>query len=308
MLNYRGANIDNKIGNKYNIGLMYRLESPPAVEVAVPNHVLPAVDPRKPQPRLTPMYTELFRKTAMLPDVMAVVYARNPEQGDITVVSAPCSTGAEADSLLSLHDRSGYPGHIAIRGMDNNPVALVQANSARHAIPVMMPRNTWALEEEDLRTMRQNLEEYGFDTDFDVLRADWDMFPGHKLCYRAYSDRLRQGRDVTFQHHDLRTEPPIKGEADVVFANNLLYYFKVEEADITLANLVKMVKPDRGIISVGDVATSRTLTDMRMGTERNNPNSLPYGEWLMEKVSDLRRDFGLEPVLTGLRGQPVAFG
>lgn len=226
------------------------------------------------------MTSELFRQGCFLPEALALAAERAGEPSDMTVISAGCSIGAEADSVLALHRRAGYEGNVTIKGYDINRLAVSTATRGLHK--VYAPNSAVQVQQ------RCVLKHMGFET----LNSRGDNISG--LFMDADAAPVRDGHDVEFAEHDL-LEPFSESEpADLVLANNVLYYFSPGEAKQVVRHLCETLT-DNGVIGFG----SATL------------NGHKWRKMISGVMSD---EFGLRPIFGGdgpvlHRGSvPVLFG
>jgi chemotaxis methyl-accepting protein methylase len=230
------------------------------------------------------MYTSLFRKGTYLPAVLDLAAARAEEPETLSVYSVGCSSGAEADSILALHDINNYPGKIALCGFDINPMALEYAERGFHAAEL-------SAEQVD------ELAGAGFDImELELLGTELEYPTVHLVS----SKKLRARHDIKFIEHDFRKPYKDKGKADLVLANNLLYHIRKKSHALRMVyNLCELLS-DTGVISFGS-------TFFR-GNKWRPKLSL---EWTGEPLSLMANRFGLELLIsveTYKEKVPVAFG
>ncbi len=187
-----------------------------------------------------PMTTNLFPAGSYLPEAFGLASEMSVNPEHLRVIFAGCSDGAEIDSSLAIQQRIGYKGRLAVEGYDINHLAIKAAKTGRHTI-------SRALANMDQR--QQELHELGFDTFYEMDdRSGRDIVP---QCYLiADANRLRDGHQVKFTEHDLTEPLPFTGEADLVFANNLLFHFTPERAMAILVNLGQTMSKN-GVLSLG---------------------------------------------------------
>lgn len=241
--------------------------APNSIGVRVPS----AEDPGSNQ--VTSMHTELFRWGSYLPEALglAIEMTGGP---DIRVKSAACSIGAEADSLLSIYQKSGYEGRVELKGHDFNRLAVAVARCGVYTVATTDAYYRGDVEEEVLRDM-------GFDTFHEPAQPGTcytavgapPRDPGSEL--RASARPLREGHEVSFEEHDLRD--PDDAEYDLVLANNVLFHLDPDEALGVIRNLASCLA-DNGVLSLG----GGTLGDPR--------------RWATEAVDILRGEYRLEPI------------
>lgn len=235
-------------------------------------------------------YTKLFRTENVLPHALTATYERAPIDQQLTIVSAACSVGAEADTIIATHNLNHLAvwrtGRLAMLGYDINPTALAKAEEGRYlaSFGANSKRDT-----EQQRT----LEKFGFETGLRMpLR-------GH---YSVSSEGVREGHDVVFEQHDMTTSAPIEGEADLVLANNVLYHLDPESAHRFIYNAAQMLR-EGGVLSVGD---SWWAFDRYMRS--SNPlNHRRYKEWIHDAESILRGELGMKTIARGRHNLPNMF-
>ncbi|MEK7599525.1 MAG: CheR family methyltransferase [Patescibacteria group bacterium] len=234
-----------------------------------------------------PTQTELFRPENVLPVAITEMYKRTSENQELTVVSAACSVGAEADTVIATHNKNHRrAGKLAVLGYDINPIAVERAKTATYA----------AIREGDPKKdsrLQARLKDFGFKT-------------GSRLPlkgrYGVESDAVREGHDVSFEKFDLTDSAPFDGKADLVLANNVLYHLSPEQADRFLYNAAVMLQ-ESGVISLGN---SSWAYDRRMQSIRSE-NDKGYWLWLREAEKMLKKTFGLKPIVRGHRNIAMMF-
>ncbi len=237
--------------------------------------------------RGTNTLTMLFREDCVLEEALQQLYKSNPESSPLSVVSAGCSVGAEADSLIALHSQSGFGGRLAVTGFDISPVAVKAANTGRYFLPASV-----AQDEDVFAKTRSTLTDYGFTPDFHNIHRSPDLYRGTRSSrgyYQIGATSLRAGHEVVFTEHDLAEEAPLKGTAHLVVANNVLYHLSPERATRALQNIATILTQN-GVLNLGDITLS----------ERTSP-------WVERNVELLEEEFNLKPIVFGPIDQPVMF-
>lgn len=189
----------------------------------------------------------------------------------MSVRSMGCSNGAEADSVLAHHWRSGDTRDFSITGNDISPSALEQARRGRYRVLGRGPIEA--------------LHSYGFDVEPEMqgrLRR--------RPMLMVDAGPVRQGYEVEFVEHD-GTEPlAVTEEDDLIFANNLLYHLSDEEA-IQIARNLASVLSEHGVLVLG-------------GSSLSHDSPIDGA-----RVSGmLNEEFGLEPLFVDSADTPVMFG
>src|SRR5665213_231146 len=269
-------------------GIMYKVEMPGSIDIAVPDY---RVDDS--YPWAVPLQTQLFRGVE-LNRALEVTYDRNDPGQRLTVRSAGCSTGAEADSVMALHNSSGFGGQLEVVGYDIHPSAIRHAGRARHYIRSLVD----PLQKTGFRDIESILTRYGFDVDFDVtlsLPAEFRQVSPEskgeaeaKYC-EIDSTAVRAPHIVSFEERDLGERPPPAGAAQLILVNNVLYHLHPDEATLIIRNLTVGLS-DNGVISIGGL---RNEASRRMGTP-NNYSETTYKSWLDDTVAQLKDEFCVE--------------
>ncbi len=191
-------------------------------------------------------------------------------------MSAACSLGAEADSLLALHGERGYPGRLAIRGYDINPYVIAAAQEGMHTLNG----------NSSTRPPEQELHSLGFTIGYRETRRSFVP----RYCLQANAASLREGHDLTFAEHDVSHDIPLDHPADLILANNLLYHLSAEKAARVLHNLAETLS-EKGVLGVGagTFASDSPLEDEKF-------------------TRMLDREWGLKPLYYHSDYAPVLFG
>lgn len=272
-------------------------ETPPEIPVEVED---PIYTDEKGNPHYlysSPMYTALFRGALRLDEVLGltqfVIGSTN-----LRVLTAGCSIGAEADTLLAYQNASAGSGRIALKGIDINPVAVEHANRGEYLVPRTLIDGS-DINGGILDTSRvlnrlgfvcdaQNAEPSSRISGAQVVKADGYM--------RASSRAVRKPHTVEFEVADL-AEPStaLAGSSnDLVLANNVFYHMSPDNAHLGLRNLASTLTA-RGVFSFGDMLHYH-FSERVMGS--GHPYSeKKYGDWLHEAADVLVRDFDFEPAL-----------
>jgi chemotaxis methyl-accepting protein methylase len=225
------------------------------------------------------MFTMFFRPATYLPELLSLAVDRASDPENVKIMSAACSIGAEADSILALHRAASYTGRIVMRGYDVNPLVVKAATTGVYRLGDYKPGAEYKMHKK-----KRQLEEYCFDT-FTTHRRDFDGALVRELQVR--SETLRASHDVEFREHDIR-EPFEEVGFDLVLANNVLYHLPAEGASQVIYNLASTLA-DRGILSISGGYTRLSR------------------DWIGNTSEILRSEFGLKPVLTAAFSTPVAF-
>lgn len=235
-----------------------------------------------------PNQTSLFRGDSFLHEVLALTYETTGKSSDLTFVSAGSSIGAEADTILALHNQNVADRGATLRGFDTSYICT---NKARRGAYALTPRISGAqLGITLMHDEAEHIREYGFRTEF--VSAGWlcdKVFDtaGH---YLIDSSDVREGHDVRFQVADLTEIAPLDGKADMIVANNVLYHQTPRRATKFVEKLGEMLG-NKGVLSLGSVSDTMQKQVMR----GNNPaESMTYGRWLGGTVKMLETEFGLE--------------
>lgn len=246
--------------------------------------------------RAVPMVTALFRTASRLPTALREVYARTQEGEQITVVSAGCSTGAELDSVMALHNASGRANQLVAVGLDVGHTAISAAQQAAHYV-----RSTVGMESVLRRRMR-TLDEYGFVQ----VGASQKAYGRHSHggYQQISSGQVRAGHNVAFEVDDLTVNKPrLQGGAHLVLAKNILYHLEPHEADSVATSLAEMVG-ERGVLSIDTPNDWLLQRDIGRHQQRSG---LKYGVWLTQTANRWAETYGLVPIQRDITGVPVAF-
>jgi chemotaxis methyl-accepting protein methylase len=247
---------------------------------------LPESRKRSVTTRAVPLYTALFRQLSNLIPALKEAHSRHANDSELRVISAACSIGAEADTILSFHNKTGHEGYINIAGIDINRRAIEVARSARYISRVFFSDN-----EEMLSEPVTALTSGGFD-----FSREYEGSRRENVRFKIDSAPVRKGHEVSFIEGDIVKDvlPP----ADLVLANNIMYHFTPGTAAAAVDNLASMVAPN-GLLSIGGVTPSG-----RMGSLLNS-NGPQYNDWLYETGNRLASDHGFSPLPTEVADVPL---
>lgn len=237
-----------------------RLEIPDEIDVVLP-----------PKYAEIPTITKFFRGGSYLPLGLRLAKERAGEGVPLSVRSVACSNGAEVDSILGLHRKSGDEREVTVTGYDINDAALMQARFGLYT----------AFGHAHARV----LESFGFATDPQMHGRQ-----GTRPMLEVDANPVREGRTVEFVEHDAREPLPVTEEAGLTFVNNLLYHL----GDATAARIVRNLAgpmSDKAVLSFG---TGTLAKDSPLDGDRI--------------VGILDREFGLEPLFVDAAGTPIMFG
>ena len=268
---------------------MYRLDAPASVDLFTPDCRID--DSYSWQVSLS---TQLFRRVG-LPQALGFAYDRSQPGKDLTVVSAACSTGAEADSVMALHNHSDFGGQLAVFGYDIHPTAIKQARQGVYFLPAPDPRLQPEIERE-VAVLREHGFEVDSETpqmlplkDFRLPLQQSDFTQEEKLCYLVDAGRVRQPHQVSFEGYDLSKGPlPVQG-ADLILANNVLYHLRPSEATRVVRYLAGGLAHS-GVLSIGGLKNAR----FRMMGTPDNYTDVRYKAWLDETMVQLEAEFDLK--------------
>jgi chemotaxis methyl-accepting protein methylase len=179
--------------------------------------------------RLLVNTTEFFRNQDVFEAFSGCLkhYSDKEGWGEMTILSAPCSTGEEAVSLAILCDKLSIDARII--AMDRSISSLRQAGSARY--------NKKALLKLDKFEIKRYFREEG--------------------SYRTLEDRVL--RKVFPLCCDIRLQLPVKA-AHVVFMRNFFIYLTAASQRMIIEN-VKKVLVDGGLLVLGKVERLRFNSD-----------------------------------------------
>lgn len=220
------------------------------------------------------MQTALFRRNTYLSEALRMAYERSGQ--DLSVVSAGCSIGAEADSILALHRAEGYEGELSIRGYDLNRLAIEMAKEGAYKVLAM-----WQLSD----LTQEALQALGFATSYAGLEDNAMGEPRHRIDVDAAP--LRAEYDVGFAEHDLTKRLPSEG-VDLVLANNVLHKIPIDSIRTVIRNLCGALT-ESGLLSVDTVS----LNELD-----------PRTQGAMEVLEE---EFGMVPLMVS-QSNPVILG
>lgn len=245
-----------------------------------------------------PTETKLFRTECLLSECLEAVYDR-ADGGELSAVSAGCSNGAEADSLLAVHDSSDYDGGLSVTGYDVNPLAIEKARAGQYF--VLADYEKYRLSEE----AKLALTALGFDCDFDNTHT-FDAPVGTADFHKVESGSVREGHEVKFEVRDVSAGQPPATDVNLVLANNMLYHLEPEVATDVVNNLASLLS-NNGVLSMGETPKSRYLwTPMGRGRYPGQ-KKMSLGDWLSETTANLEAEFGLQPIQYGRELKPTIF-
>lgn len=243
-------------------------------------------------PWQVPLNTCLFRGVG-LDQALNYVYSRNEKGARLRVISAPCSTGAEVDSVAALHNQSGFGGQLEITGYDIHPSAISHARKGRYFIPVV---------EEDPDSIHEVIDQlrlFGFASEGTGPRPlpEEEFTPDitryqdeEESCYMITSDPVREPHEVSFEERDLGEGSPPVCDVDLALANNFFYHLHPDEATLAAVHLAQTLGRE-GALSIGGLKSARFR---KMGVP-GNYSEVRYSSWLSHIVKLLGREFGLTP-------------
>ncbi|HEX5744586.1 MAG TPA: hypothetical protein VFX84_04025 [Candidatus Saccharimonadales bacterium] len=222
-----------------------------------------------------PYRTELFRRDARQAETLDFILGRIPRDSGLSAVIAGCSIGAEADSLLSLYDRSGREGRAEVVGLDASRTAV---EAARRGLYRLYNHIIFGSEEDVAGKRVLDEEEFLADMGFTTSREhnEHPTFSAASIIVDAAP--VRQGHAVRFVAHDAAEPLPVSGEVDLAQASNLLYHLDADRA-IRIARNMADILADRGVLSFGSVGSYYFNKETKAPME-----------------AALYDDFGLEPV------------
>lgn len=244
------------------------------------------------------IYTSLFRSTSQLETALKLTHEA-ADSVRINVISAACSIGAEADSLLAYQNASGHEAKIALKGIDINRSTIRCARFGRYLLPRAI---TYGYEYEPIAT---DLDRMGFEYDFDRVLQE----PGRHNdsgYYLIKSQGVRQPHEVSFAQGDLTQTEALEDHepADLILANNIFYHLKPDQADAMLRNLAGNLT-DGGVLSIGDILTRQGFR-REMGPKRPWSDVF-FGNWIVHATNILEDEFGMQVAEVGRFGQPTIF-
>lgn len=229
-------------------------------------------------------FTQLFRDDSRLPFALNTMLDRI-DADEPRIISAGCSFGAEADTMLAQLNKAGERP-VELVGYDCNPSVVQVAQAGRYlAGAYTMP---------EMQGARMTLKAHGFDVGR-VRKAE----PDSKLSFLAPVDsaRVRRPHQVRFMELDLARGVGATG--DLVVANNVLIYPAPEVATAIAHNLATMVRPG-GVLSIRD-------TKWALFMECNQRFEKKYSDWLKETGEMFRRCYGMRAVAHTVVHAPVVF-
>jgi chemotaxis methyl-accepting protein methylase len=229
------------------------------------------------------MITALFRDGTYLEEALALAVERAEDTERLSVISAGCSIGAEADSILALHSLMGYEGRVDIIGYDINGLALQMARRGVHELTRHKGGDP-AYATERLESAAQALTDLGFGIGHDVQDHGGN---NETTPVTVDAAPLRAGHTVRFAEHDLGNPLPRTRPANLILANNMLTYCR-DNYETVARNLAGMLA-DRGVLSFGS-------------------DGLPDGIPQTETIVHALQDFDMQPIFHGEEGQRVMFG
>jgi chemotaxis methyl-accepting protein methylase len=249
-----------------------------------------------------PERTALFRQSSHLPVALSHVANRVTGEGDVSVLSAGCSTGAEADSVMALYGKMRFGGHLAVTGLDKNPIAVARARRGLHWIPE-------AEEGIELEELKASLEAFGFGfTDDAALDSEGvhDYIGVREFTaryHRVDANPVRKENTVSFMQRDLAKELHVD-RSDLILANNILYYHQAESASQIICNLASLLK-ENGVLSIGE-NTAGNPERVYMGRYFGH-RDVTFHDWISRTARLLKTEFQLEPIETDSFNLPTMF-
>ena len=242
------------------------------------------IEVRTPRTHPIPVRTLLFRLGANLDAALNQAYQRRPDGAGLSIVSAGCSNGAEADTLLSLSMQTGREAPITLFGIDGNRRMIKAAKAGRYTTYISNDLHPHFYKRGSI------LREGGFESKF-----KWkDHGSGY---YDINAEPVRDGHDLTFVRGDIaKTSLP---QADLVMANNVMYWLTPDKATQVVHNLAAAVAVD-GILSIGG---ARLTPNMRAVGSRDHP--MRYDTWLGETGDMLMSEYGFTPLPVAIADTPI---
>jgi chemotaxis methyl-accepting protein methylase len=238
-----------------------------------------------------PIFTTLFRSDCFLADALEQTYARNPDAADYTILSAACSIGASADSLMAIHNKDGNSAALNVLGLDVNPKVIRAAKTGRYKFAV---RDTDSFRKRMPHNI-QSLRDYGFLgalEDSELLPADPDQLEFN-------SDDVRRGHNVDFEVADLSASrlPDIK--ADLIEATNVLYHLSPSQASKVVVRLAGLLS-DEGVLNLSGehsaVFKEAIVKALNSGQTVRRVGMMDYPVWQAAMASYLEQQFGLKRI------------
>jgi chemotaxis methyl-accepting protein methylase len=224
------------------------------------------------------MRTALFRAGVNLPEAFDAAADTLGTGDEFSFISAGCSIGAEADSVLAHYRAAGGKGAVRARGYDVSERAVEAARGAAH----VASRQRYKRPEPVVAA----LEPLGFEIEIcdEAVRDD----PNQKLYAIIKTGALREGHDVHFQRQNLWEPMDDSGKAHLILANHLLYHLEAAQAVQVVRNLSTALRHG-GILSFDaytafvDTRRAQSFTEVLAG------------------------ELAMEPVYYGNRGMPTMF-
>ena len=218
-----------------------------------------------------PTVTKLFRNGSYLPLGLRLAKERAGEGVPLSVRSVACSNGAEVDSILGLHRKSGDDREVSVTGYDINAAALMEARSGQYTAFGHSPAGI--------------LERFGF-----VTTPHMQGPRKRRPMLQVDAKPVREGSTVEFVEHDANEPLPVTEEAGLIFVNNLLYHLDDARAAQIARNLAGNLSA-WGVLSFG---TGTLAEDSPLEGERI--------------TGLLNEEFGMEPLFVDSAGTPIMFG
>lgn len=218
---------------------------------------------------LAPTTTALFRHDALLPVVLSKLYELNP-LSSFRFVSAGCSVGAEADSVLALHSLAMPDREVTLLGIDGNAAAIIAARRAYHRV---------SKEDYPKHKMKRNeakLAKLGIKRALDDVSAEYRQLAQIETLTTR---EAREGHNVTFLNSNFVVHDLEGVGADLVLANNVIYHSRPDLATAGIHNLAKALASG-GILSLG------RRYRKRKGQRRMSMSPVRYDEWLERTISE----------------------
>jgi chemotaxis methyl-accepting protein methylase len=233
------------------------------------------IDVRTPNIRPIPVTTRLFRMGANLDAALDEAYRRQPENKGLRIISAGCSNGAEADTLLSLSSQTNHETPISLLGLDRDKRMIKAAKVGHYTTYISSDTDQHFYETEEV------LKEGGFETRFKRTGKTSGYF-------HIDAAPVRLTHDVSFVADDIvKASLP---EADLVVVNNVMYHLAPDRATQVVHSLAAVVM-SRGVLSIGG---SGVIPYMQPAVLHGQLMS--YDAWLHETGNMLSSEYGFTPL------------
>lgn len=243
----------------------------------------PVQIPREVSTRPSQHFTLLFRPPSYLEMAVENALPGVSSKEPLRVMSVGSSVGAEADSVLAICNQDERISKVAMTCIDISAKALACARQGTYIVSSnpQMPLDA-------AKELAEGLQKVGFG-----IQAP-NFIHGNPKFF-ANSAPVRQGNTISFMEHDILQ--PINAIANVVLANNVLYYLRSSDATEALNNCAQMVG-EGGVLSIGD----KEDQDEKM--VRGYRHERTYREWLEEAGSHLAHNQGFQAVPNVVNDHP----